>query len=64
MKKTLLVFFLLIFGPMAISADAGKMPAANKEKTELTAAQQARLEEMQARVEEIKSMDFRAMSKN
>lgn len=63
MKKTLLIFFLLITGPMAM-AGSGDMSDGNKDKIELTEAQQARLDEMKARVDEIKEMDFGAMSKD
>lgn len=62
MKKTLLVFFLLITGTMAM-ADSGKKSDSNKDKVELTEAQQQRLAEMESRVEEIKSMDFMSMTK-
>ncbi|WP_075348887.1 hypothetical protein [Algoriphagus marinus] len=62
MKKTLLVFFLLITGPMAM-AGSGDKSDSNKDKIELTEAQQARLDEMKARVDEIKEMDFGAMSR-
>jgi hypothetical protein len=63
MKKTLLVFFLLITGSMAM-ADSGDKSDVNKNKIELTEAQQVRLAEMEARVEEIKALDFMSMSKN
>lgn len=63
MKKTLLVFFLLITGPMAM-AGSGDKSESKKDKTELTEAQQVRLTEMEARVEEIKAMDLMSMSKN
>jgi hypothetical protein len=63
MKKTLLVFFLLITGPMAM-AGSGDKSNGNKDKIELTEAQQARLDEMKARVDEIKEMDFGAMSRD
>lgn len=62
MKKTLLVFFLLITSTMAM-ADSGKKSDSNKDKVELTEAQQQRLAEMESRVEEIKSMDFMSMTK-
>jgi hypothetical protein len=63
MKKTILLFFLLISGQL-VMADSGAKSDANKDKTELTEAQQERLAEMESRVEEIKSMDFREMSKD
>jgi hypothetical protein len=63
MKKTLLVFFMLITGPMAM-AGSGDKSESKKDKTELTEAQQVRLTEMEARVEEIKAMDLMSMSKN
>ncbi len=63
MKKTLLLFFLLISGPMAMAGPGDKSDP-NKDKTELTEAQQIRLAEMEARVEEIKAMDFSGMSKD
>lgn len=63
MKKTLLVLFLLITGPMAMAGSEEKSDG-NKDKIELTEAQQARLDEMEARVDEIKAMDFGAMSKD
>lgn len=63
MKKTLLVFFLLTTGTMAM-ADSGNKSDGNKDKIELTEAQQERLVEMEARVEEIKAMDLMSMSKD
>lgn len=63
MQKSILLFFLLIFGPMAI-ANSASTNDGNKEKTELTEAQKERLAEMEVRVEEIKEMDFKAMSKD
>lgn len=63
MKKTLLVFFLLTTGSMAM-ADSGNKSDSNKDKIELTEAQQERLVEMESRVEEIKAMDLMSMSKD
>jgi len=63
MKKIILVFFLLISGQMVMAGPSDKFDE-NKEKTELTEAQQERLAEMKARVDEIKEMDFRAMPKD
>lgn len=47
MKKSILLFFLLIFGPMAI-ANSASTNDGKKEKTELTEAQKERLAEMEA----------------
>jgi len=63
MKKALFVLFMLITGPMAM-AGSGDKSAGNKDKIELTEAQQARLDEMKDRVEEIKELDFGSMSKD
>jgi hypothetical protein len=52
----LLAFFLIV-----LNTDA--MPN-NNPKTELTPAQQVRVTEIENRLEEIKSMDFKSMSKN
>jgi hypothetical protein len=63
MKKTILVFFLLISGQMVIAGPGDKNDG-NKDKTELTEAQLERLSEMESRVNEIKAMDFREISKD
>lgn len=63
MKKSLLVFFLLLSGQLAM-ADSGNKSENKKNNIELTEAQQERLVEMQNRVEEIKAMDFMSMTKD
>ncbi|MBD8488925.1 hypothetical protein IFO69_09230 [Echinicola sp. CAU 1574] len=54
------MFCFTAFAPGAMAEPVKK----DKEKTELSAEDEARLEEMKSRVEEIKSMDFSEMSKD
>lgn len=58
MKKVYLLFTLFLCIQLS-PANAEKNPA-----KELTHAQQIRLTEMENRLEEIKAMDFKSMSKN
>lgn len=61
MKKiAYLLSFMFLFLAYAPVATAGET---KKEKPELTAEQQVRLDEINNRVEEIKAMDFADMSK-
>jgi len=60
-----IAYFLAVmfcFTALAPAAMAGPVKK-DKEETELTPKEEARLEEMKSRVEEIKSMDFSEMSK-
>ncbi|MCH7414878.1 hypothetical protein MM213_15365 [Belliella sp. R4-6] len=52
-----IVFLFMAFAPTAIAKDS------KKEKEVLTAEQQERLDEINLRVEEIKSLDFADMTK-
>lgn len=52
-----IVFLFMAFAPTASAKDS------KKEKEELTAEQQERLDEINLRVEEIKSLDFSEMTK-
>lgn len=58
MKKLLLILTLFLSVQIA-EATPGKNP-----KKELTEAEQIRLTEMENRLEEIKAMDFKSMSKD
>ncbi|GAB2621053.1 hypothetical protein [Belliella aquatica] len=51
------MFLFLAYAPVATAGET------KKEKTELTAEEQVRLDEINNRVEEIKAMDFADMSK-
>lgn len=61
MKK--LVYFLSVMFLMAAFVPASSAKTLKKENPELTEEQQARLVEIENRVEEIKSSDFSEMSK-
>ncbi|MFC4870186.1 hypothetical protein [Negadavirga shengliensis] len=54
-----LVILCMSMAPIAIAKDAKK----DREKTELTPEEEARLEVLDSRVLEIKAMDFKEMSK-
>lgn len=58
MKKALIIL-VLFFGVQLAEATPANTP-----KKELTEAQQIRLTEMENRLEEIKAMDFKSMSKD
>jgi len=62
MKK--IAYFLSFMLLLTSMAPAAMAKAEKKEKPELTAEQQLRMEEIQTRVAEIKAMDFGEMSKN
>ncbi|MFD2035718.1 hypothetical protein ACFSKL_13020 [Belliella marina] len=53
-----IVFLFMAFGPTAMAKDS------KKENTELTVEQQERLDEINERVEEIKSLDFADLTKS
>lgn len=57
--KKLLIILVLFLGVQLTEASPLKNP-----KKELTEAQQIRLTEMENRLEEIKAMDFKSMSKD
>jgi len=54
-----LMFLMTAFAPVAIASDNVK----DKNKTELSEADQERLTEIEARVDEIKSIDFSGLEK-
>lgn len=62
MKKLLAVFALFISTQVLFAAPA-KDHEGKKDKTELTEAQKEKLVEIEARIDEIKAMDFSDMSK-
>ncbi|WBL42818.1 hypothetical protein PBT90_19015 [Algoriphagus halophytocola] len=62
MKKLLAVFALFISTQVLVAAPANDTKGKN-EKTELTEAQTEQLAEIEARIDEIKAMDFSTMSK-
>ncbi|WP_460544785.1 hypothetical protein [Echinicola sediminis] len=62
--KRIAYFLAVLFCFTALAPGAMAEPVKKeKEDTELTPKEEARLEEMKSRVEEIKSMDFSSMSK-
>tara|TARA_R110002072_G_scaffold216077_1_gene373230 strand:+ start:181792 stop:182253 length:462 start_codon:yes stop_codon:yes gene_type:complete len=63
MKKLFAILALVFSANMLVAAPAIDENS-KKEKTELTEAQKERLAEIEARVDEIKAMDFSAMSKD
>ncbi|TXE14652.1 hypothetical protein [Algoriphagus aquimarinus] len=63
MKKLFAILALVFSANMLFAAPANDENS-KKEKTELTEAQKERLVEIEARVDEIKSMDFSTMSKD
>ena len=63
MKKLLAILALFASTHLLIAAPA-KDTDSKKNKTELTEAQRERLAEIEARVDEIKGMDFSMMSKD
>ncbi|SFU09490.1 hypothetical protein SAMN04489724_3903 [Algoriphagus locisalis] len=62
MKKLFAILALVFSAHMLVAAPTNDKDS-KKEKTELTEAQKERLAEIEARVDEIKAMDFGAMSK-
>lgn len=61
MKKLFAILALVFSANMLVAAPANDENS-KKEKTELTEAQKERLAEIEARVDEIKTMDFSTMS--
>ncbi|MCE7056311.1 hypothetical protein LZF95_16635 [Algoriphagus sp. AGSA1] len=61
MKKLFVILAMMFSAQMLIAAPV-KDENSKKDKTELTDAQKERLAEIEARVDEIKAMDFSAMS--
>jgi hypothetical protein len=62
--KKIAYFLSLLFLVTAIApASMGKDIVKDKKKSEVTAEEQARLEEIKLRVEEIRAMDFSELSK-
>lgn len=55
-----IVFLMTAFAPVAIASDAKK----DKNKTELSVADQERLAEIEARVDEIKEIDLADLNKD
>ncbi len=63
MKKLFVILAMMFSAQMLIAAPIINDEDSKKDKTELTDAQKERLAEIEARVDEIKAMDFSAMSK-
>jgi len=63
MKKLLLLLVFFASSQFLIAAPIASNDS-KKDKTELTESQKAREVEMQTRLDEIKSMDFKSMSKD
>ena len=61
--KKLLAIFALFLSVQFVQAAPSNDNDSKKEKTELTEAQKQRAAEMQARLDEIKAMDFKSMTK-
>lgn len=61
--KKLLAIFALFLSVQFVQASTGTDEETKKGKTELTEAQKIRAQEMQERLDEIKAMDFKSMSK-
>ncbi|MBN3581645.1 hypothetical protein JYB64_04550 [Algoriphagus aestuarii] len=61
--KKLLAIFALFLSVQFVQAAPAVDNDPKKEKTELTEAQKRRAAEMQARLDEIKAMDFKSMTK-
>ncbi|WP_296703127.1 hypothetical protein [Algoriphagus sp.] len=62
--KKLLAVFALFLSVQFLQAEPISDKESKKDKTELTEAQKIRAKEMQARLDEIKAMDFKSMSKD
>lgn len=62
-KYTLLLMFLMLFTAIVPSMAEAKDAKKDKNNTEVSAEDQARLVEIEARVKEIKEMDFSEMTK-
>jgi hypothetical protein len=59
--KKLLILLVLVFSMQGLTAATDSNP--NSKKPELTEAQKIRVKEMENRLNEIKAMDFKSMSK-
>ncbi|WP_192347574.1 hypothetical protein [Algoriphagus sp. Y33] len=65
MKKVFAVFALFLSTQLVMAASSNDNDTKNKKgETELTEAQKERLTEIEARVDEIKAMDFSTMSRD
>ncbi|WP_373396346.1 hypothetical protein V8V91_16750 [Algoriphagus halophilus] len=62
--KKLLAIFALFLSIQFVQAEPAIENESKKGKTELTEAQKMRAAEMKARLDEIKAMDFKSMSKD
>lgn len=62
--KKLIAIFALFLSVQFIQAEPVNDKESKNGKTELTEAQRIRAEEMKQRLDEIKSMDFKSMSKD
>lgn len=62
--KKLIAIFALFLSVQFIQAEPVNGKESKNDKTELTEAQRIRAEEMKQRLDEIKAMDFKSMSKD
>ncbi|MEN2280647.1 hypothetical protein AAGF08_00815 [Algoriphagus sp. SE2] len=62
--KKLIAIFALFLSVQFIQAEPANDKESKNGKTEMTEAQKIRAEEMKQRLDEIKSMDFKSMSKD
>lgn len=64
MKRLFIILILFASTQFLVAAPGPDSESSKKGKTELTEAQKERAAEMQTRLDEIKSMDFKSMTKD